>query len=292
MAQTRPNTAVAPHRSALLRRDIAGFTVTLLPALPYEVTYVSDHHIIGFTFERQEGVDAFAADRRRPFRADPWRLAFTPAGCQVYSASKRGGEYLILSVAPETFARLAPRYERGRLPQFTNVSDAWFTPLGMALRRIACSSEVIDGLHFEALAAAAVERLAAQIDGSTAVTDIASGITPRRMKRILDYLDAYLDTNVRLADLARHIGLSDAYLARAFRAATGTTLHAALVERRIARARWLMNRADRHRRDMSLAAVAAESGFSSHAHMATAFRRVLGTTPSHWAKVAAQYSNE
>jgi AraC family transcriptional regulator len=291
MAQTRPNTAVAPHRSALLRRDIAGFTVTLLPALPYEVTYVSDHHIIGFTFERQEGVDAFAADRRRPFRADPWRLAFTPAGCQVYSASKRGGEYLILSVAPETFARLAPRYERGRLPQFTNVSDAWFTPLGMALRRIACSSEVIDGLHFEALAAAAVERLAAQIDGSTAVTDIASGITPRRMKRILDYLDAYLDTNVRLADLARHIGLSDAYLARAFRAATGTTLHAALVERRIARARWLMNRAG-HRRDMSLAAVAAESGFSSHAHMATAFRRVLGTTPSHWAKVAAQYSNE
>jgi AraC family transcriptional regulator len=292
MAQTRPNTAVAPHRSALLRRDIAGFTVTLLPALPYEVTYVPDHHVIGFTFERQEGVDAFAADRHRPFRADPWRLAFTPAGCPVYSASKRGGEYLVLSVAPATFARLAPGLERGPLPQFTNVSDSWFTPLAMALRRIACSSEVIDGLHTEALAAAAVERLAAQIDGSATVTGIAAGITPRRMKRILDYLDAYLDTNVRLADLARHIGLSDAYLARAFRAATGTTLHAALVERRIARARRLMNRPGRHRTDMSLAAIAAESGFSSHAHMATAFRRVLGTTPSHWAKVAAQYSNE
>src|SRR4029453_15990172 len=81
MAQ--PRAAAAPYRSPLLRRDIAGFTVTLLPAFPYEVTYVPDHHVIGFTFERQEGVDAFAADRHRPFRADPWRLAFTPAGCEV-----------------------------------------------------------------------------------------------------------------------------------------------------------------------------------------------------------------
>jgi AraC family transcriptional regulator len=161
----------------------------------------------------------------------------------------------------------------------------------MALRRIACSSEVIDGLRVEALVATAVERLAAQIDGRAAMTGVAAGITPRRLKRILDYLDAHLGTNVRLTDLARHVDLSEAYLARAFRAATGTTLHAALVEMRIACARQLMNR-DRHRADMSLAAVAAESGFSSHAHMTTAFRRVLGITPSNWAKIAAQYSNE
>jgi AraC family transcriptional regulator len=283
MGRTEHDIAAAPHLSGLRRREFVGFTVTLLPALPYEVIYASDHHIIGFTFERQEGVHAFAGDRRRPFSADPWRVAFTPAGCEVFSASASGGEYLALSIAPETFEQLAPGVRREQLPQFTNVADPWFMPLGMALRRAACGGGPVDGLHIEAVAVAAVERLAVHIDGCRAPPGIAVGMTPRRMKHILDYLDAHVGTDVRLADLARHIGLSEAYLARAFKAATGTTLHAALVERRIAHARRLM------RTEKSLAAVAAESGFSSHAHMTTAFRRVLGTTPSQWAKVAARY---
>src|SRR6185436_1578285 len=112
-------TAAVPHRSAPLRVESAGFAITALAALPYDVTYRSDHHVIGFTFERQRGTGAFASDRRRPFSADPWRLAFTPAGCEVMSASHRGGEYLVLTVAPATLTRLAPRIAERDLPQFT-----------------------------------------------------------------------------------------------------------------------------------------------------------------------------
>lgn len=72
-----------PHRSAL-HGEGAGFAVTVLPASPYQVSYVPAHHVIGFTFERQQGVDAFGSARRRPFDAEPWRLAFTPAGCDVF----------------------------------------------------------------------------------------------------------------------------------------------------------------------------------------------------------------
>src|SRR5262245_28922053 len=276
------NTATLPHLSACRRRERGGFTVTLLPALPYEVNYVSEHHIIGFTFERQEGWHAFASDRRRPFRADSWRLAWTPAGCEVFSASKRGGEYLVLSVAPETFTRLTPGIAGGQLPQFTNVADPCFTQVAMALRTAICSGAFMDGFSIETAATAAVERLAMQMSGCAGVPRIAAGMTPWRMKRILDYFDAHLETDVHLADLARHVGLSEGYLARAFKAATGTTLHAALVERRIARARLLMSAAARHRTKIKLAGVAAESGFSSHAHMTTAFRRVLGITPGQY----------
>ena len=117
-----------PHRSALYAKG-PGFAMTVLPASPYQVSYVPPHHVIGFTFERQRGVDAFGGARRRPFDAEPWRLAFTPAGCSVFSASDRGGEYLVLSVAPETFTRLAPGIATDQLPQFTNVADPLFTPL-------------------------------------------------------------------------------------------------------------------------------------------------------------------
>ena len=288
MFRAEPPAATLPHRSAPIRLDSEGFAVTVLPARPYDVTYISDHHTIGFTFERQTGLDAFASDRRRPFQADPWRLAFTPAGCEVSSASRKGGEYVVLSIAPEVMARLAPWIDQGRLPQFTNMEDAQFTSLGIALRRAACSSVAGECLSIWPLVAAAVERLAARTKNRAAPAGIARSMTQQRVKRILEYLDAHLDGNVRIVDLARQVNLSEAYLARAFKASTGTTLHAALMDRRIAHARALISDTRRCQPNMRLADIAAESGFSSHAHMTTAFRRVLGITPAKWAAIAGR----
>ena len=76
MSNPEKNTATLPHR-AFLHRDGPGFAVTMLPVSPYEVNYVPTHHVIGFTFERQRGIDAFGGSRRRVFDAEPWRLAFT-----------------------------------------------------------------------------------------------------------------------------------------------------------------------------------------------------------------------
>ena len=287
MFPVEPPPAALPHRSVPIRLDGEGFAVAVLPAQPYDVTYVSDHHTIGFTVERQTGVGSFASDRRHLFQADPWRLAFTPAGCEVFSASRRGGEYVVLSIAPEVLARLAPWIDQGRLPQFTNMEDPPFTSLGIALRRAACSSAAGDDLSIRPLVAAAVERLAVRIENRAAPAGIARSMTRHRVRHILEYLDAHFDGNVRLIDLARQVNLSEAYLARAFKAATGTTLHAALMERRIARARALSADTRRHQPIVRLADIAAECGFSSHAHMTTAFRRVLGITPAKWAAIAA-----
>src|SRR5258708_32448411 len=108
MSGPERNTVTLPHRSAL-HSEGPGFAVTVLPASPYEVRYVPAHHAIGFTFEGQRGVDAFGGAPRRPFDAAPWRLAFTPAGCDGFSASDRGGGDLVLGVAPGTLAPPAPR---------------------------------------------------------------------------------------------------------------------------------------------------------------------------------------
>ena len=157
--------------------------------------------------------------------------------------------------------------------------------MAMALRRAVCAGEAMDGLGIEVIATAAAERVAAQMNGRSSAVGAARGMTPWRMRRVLEYLEAHLEKDVRLADIARLVDVSEAYLARAFKAATGTTLHAALVELRIARAWWLMNDARRRRAELRLADIAAQSGFSSHAHLTTAFRRVLGTTPSQWKRM-------
>jgi AraC family transcriptional regulator len=290
MSNPERNTTTIPHH-AVLHREGPGFAVTVLPASPYEVNYVPAHHVIGFTFEGQRGVDAFGGSRRRVFDAEPWRLAFTPAGCDVFSASEKGGEYLLLSVAPETFARHAPGTVRGRLPQITNVADPLFTPLAIGLRRAAMLGAPAP-LAIETLVAAAVERISAVLDAGTLRAKPERRMTSWRLKRIYDHFEARLAEEIHLADVASDIGLSESYLARAFRAATGTTLHATLLERRIARARRLIEAALRHDAPASLADVAAATGFSSHAHMTTAFRRVLGVTPSGWMRMVRTTQRE
>ena len=286
MSEQGPNTVTAPHRSAL-HCEGPGFAVTVLPASPYQVSYVPDRHVIGFTFERQRGVDAFGGARRRAFDAEPWRFAFTPAGCDVFSASDKGGEYLVLSFAPEMFARLASGVEASRLKQFTNAADPLFTPLAISLRRITMVGAAAPSLAMETVVAAAAERVVALLNPGTRRARAECRLTSRRLKRILDHFEARLAEQIRLADLASDTGLSECYLARTFRAATGMTLHAALVERRIARARSLIEAASRRGTRPSLAAVAAACGFSSHAHMTTIFRRVLGVTPSEWTRMFA-----
>jgi AraC family transcriptional regulator len=277
-------------RCRVLHPEGAGFAVTVLPASPYEVSYVPTRHVIGFTFEGQRGIDAFGGSRRRPFDAEPWRLAFTPVGCDVFSTSDRGGEYLMLSVEPDTLARLSPETASGPLVQFSNVADPLFTRFAVGLRRATMLGAACSPLAIEVLIAAAIQRVSAMLNNGKSGATLERRLTARRLQRILEHFEARLAEEIHLVDLASDIGLSESYLARAFKAATGPTLHAALMERRIARARLLIAAASRRGVHGNLADVAAATGFSSHAHMTTAFRRVLGVTPREWMRMIASRS--
>ncbi len=77
-----------------------------------------------------------------------------------------------------------------------------------------------------------------------------------------------------LADLARELGVSPFHLARVFRAAHGTTIHAYRTELRLRAA------LERIGDGEELAAVALALGFSSHSHFTHVFRRRFGALPS------------
>lgn len=279
-----------PPGHPVLTRDLPGLSVALLPAGPYEAAFLPDRHLIGFTLAPQRGLHAFGSDGRRSFHADPWRLAFTPEGCDVFSASAQGGEYLLLSVEPAKFADSCERVAPLRLAQFTNVVEPRYTPVALALRRALLSRGSATDLAIEEMGIASIGLAVTHLTGSAGqpVRPAPDRLGARRLRRIMQYLDASLANEVHLADLARELRLSEPYLARAFKSATGTTLHAALMDRRLARARSLMS--DSGARRWSLARVAAESGFASHAHMSTAFQRLLGLTPTQWRGIAREHT--
>lgn len=76
-------------------------------------------------------------------------------------------------------------------------------------------------------------------------------------------------------DLARRLDLHPAWLARAYRQATGEGLHETIRRKRVEQACLLLRRSDR-----PLAEIALASGFCDQSHMNRGFRATLGRTPA------------
>jgi transcriptional regulator GlxA family with amidase domain len=83
-----------------------------------------------------------------------------------------------------------------------------------------------------------------------------------------------LSEHLALDDLAQGLAVSHATLNRAFKNALGRTVFEELRHMRLERADTLVRQSD-----LSLSQVAYDCGFSSPAHMSTAFRKRFGATP-------------
>jgi AraC family transcriptional regulator len=88
-------------------------------------------------------------------------------------------------------------------------------------------------------------------------------------------LDEHYDRPLPLADLARATGLSANYLVELFTREVGLPPHRYLLERRIDRAKELLDHAD-----LPITRIAHELGYASGQHFARSFRQGVGCSPS------------
>ena len=96
-----------------------------------------------------------------------------------------------------------------------------------------------------------------------------------RLRHVIDYIDAHLDQDLTLAELAAVAGFSPSHFKALFRQATGTPVHRFVLERRVERARLHLLEGR-----LSVTEVALETGFAHPSHMARWMRRLLGLSPS------------
>ncbi|WP_458098323.1 helix-turn-helix domain-containing protein [Roseomonas sp. WA12] len=102
-------------------------------------------------------------------------------------------------------------------------------------------------------------------------------LSPWQERVAKDTIAARLDGEVRLADLAAACGLSVSHFARAFRATIGVPPHRWLLERRIDQAKALLANPR-----VTVAEVAAATGFSDQSHLSRVFSRQVGVPPASW----------
>jgi AraC-like DNA-binding protein len=91
-------------------------------------------------------------------------------------------------------------------------------------------------------------------------------------------IDARLDGDLSVAEVATYCGLSTSRFAQAFKTTTGVTPHRWLTERRVDRAKGLLLR----RSIVPLAHIAVECGFADQSHFTHVFTAVVGAAPGEW----------
>jgi AraC family transcriptional regulator len=131
-------------------------------------------------------------------------------------------------------------------------------------------------LFTDSLASAiAVRLLHLQTRNPPSAPPARHALPPRRLREVLDYIEAHLDHDLTLGELATVAGYSLSHFKPLFKHAVGMPVHRYVIERRVARARELVL-AGTH----SMAEIAVETGFTHQSHMARCMRRVLGMSPS------------
>lgn len=103
------------------------------------------------------------------------------------------------------------------------------------------------------------------------------GLSRTQLRQALDQLENAIEGGVSLQELARKAQLSRTYFAEAFQRATGSSPHRYLTQRRVERAKTLLQHTA-----LPLAEIALQCGFCNQAHFSQTFRQATGTTPSRY----------
>ncbi len=101
------------------------------------------------------------------------------------------------------------------------------------------------------------------------------GLGSARLRRIRELVDAKIEGELNLDEMAQSVGLSTAHFARMFRQSTGETPHQFVLRQRLERAKAMLRAPDARVLDVAVAC-----GFKTQQHFAQVFRGVCGISPT------------
>jgi AraC family transcriptional regulator len=101
------------------------------------------------------------------------------------------------------------------------------------------------------------------------------GLGPARLRRIRELVEARLEGDLTLDEMAQSVGLSTAHFARVFRKSTGETPHQFVLRQKLERAKAMLRAPVARVLDVAVAC-----GFKTQQHFAQVFRDVCGISPT------------
>jgi AraC family transcriptional regulator len=99
-------------------------------------------------------------------------------------------------------------------------------------------------------------------------------LSQRQLLHTLNYIHEHLDRDIKLADLANQLGMSQFHFSNLFKQSLSITPYQYLLQQRIERAKQLLKQSNQ-----PIMEIAFQCGFNNHSHLSQQFRRFTGMTP-------------
>lgn len=166
------------------------------------------------------------------------------------------------------------------LPPGSDVDDNTVFGLTQALLPGFADPVSASGLFMDTIGLALCIHVGTIYGGVRPLGDVHPGGLARwQLNRAMEMIDANLDSDLSLMDIAAACGLSAGYFARAFKLAVGMPPYRWMLRRRAERALELMKD-----RNLSLGDIASACGYSDQTHFNRSFAKAMGTSPGTWRK--------
>jgi len=215
-------------------------------------------------------------------------IAITPAEMPFFARWEGEDHYIQIRIASrfiQSVAREALELNPDRLellPEF-RIRDPQIEAIGLMLLSELQQGNCGSRLYIESLANVLAVHLIRQYTATQPQHLIYEGGLPQRqVSQVLDYIHDHLEQDIKLADLAALLDMSQFHFSHLFKQAIGTSPYQYLLQQRIERAKQLLKESDpcgNGKPVRSIMEIALMCGFNSHSHLSKQFRQLTGITP-------------
>ncbi|WP_141680730.1 helix-turn-helix domain-containing protein [Agrobacterium rubi] len=222
-----------------------------------------------------------ATERYRPMK----RAIYVPAGVPLWTTFNAFHRFSHLDIhlhKDKMMRYLAPSVgqsvAKSALQRPVEIQDAGAIEAIAGLLVSEVSSPSKHSIYAESLVGSIVTGLLDLTEDEVEHTN--ARLTQAQMNRLIAVVNQRADYRMTIGEMAETVGLSESWFANVFKQTTGKTPLQWQLGKRIGVAQSLLSQSD-----LSVAAIAAQLGFSDQAHLTKTFRQVAGETPAAWRRM-------
>lgn len=244
--------------------------------------HVNDFHEINVALSGSLRTWKLSATGRRVINSNRGNnLCITPAGQPISAEWNDGLDNLGIFLNASFVSTTA--IENGFSPdvefaEHYKATDPLIQTIGLTLLDTAEKKEPLGHLFAESLIQSLTLHLLTNYTYASRVPAVSSGgLSGYKLNRVTEYINANLENDISLSDLAAVAELSPFHFSRAFRKSAGKTPQQYVMQQRLERAKLLLARPD-----LPIVEVSLRSGFKNQSHFTSWFRRYTNFTPKLW----------
>ncbi|HMS41073.1 MAG TPA: AraC family transcriptional regulator [Pyrinomonadaceae bacterium] len=243
---------------------------------------ISDFHEMNITLGGKLTTEKCSASGKFvKTKSETGNLCFTPAGQSVGAYWNAPIDSLGIMLVPDFVKQTALENRFSSNFEFAEIykrQDALIQQIALTLLDEDKSESPSGRLYTDSLIQTLTLYLLKNYSNANSIKEsLNGGLSGYKLRRVREFIDANLEEDLSLAELAEVADLSQFHFSRAFRKSTGQTPQHYLMEQRIERAKDLLAK-----EDLPLVEISLRTGFKNQSHFTTLFRKFTNLTPKLW----------